>query len=236
MIAKKWTGTGPGYFAKWTFELKIYDGKYVDQKFIVLQGELHSGISILQSNGTLKTSDVTLSIQYGENHKVKFKKDVIGQFSFYFMNKDTKDPVTSFDGQNSDIEKNTVQIMFISSDNKMSFKTSLFTSNFDMSTLDVVVTYLFPIAYIISTFSSWYSPSLGRKVSLGSIQAVWTSSAFVAFWLIHSAEYYGWLFVLFIFIILCDFLKNYVFLLRGLSADSMATDDNSVVTGKIFQV
>jgi len=119
IVAKLWNSN-----YDWRFELRIFDGNYIDQKFAKIQCDLwNTKTTVLQYNGTFQTDNVTLTIEYGTNYKSQFSKTITGQFFFYFVNRDTQKPITEFDESNTNIQGDTVQIMFVSSDGKTSFKT-----------------------------------------------------------------------------------------------------------------
>ena len=65
----------------------------------------------------------------------QLNSDMTGTLSLYFINKDTQKPITDFDKYDTNIERDSVQIMFVSSDGKMSFKTSLFSNTYVRNSL-----------------------------------------------------------------------------------------------------
>ena len=86
LVIKGWTTDT--YTSGWKFELKIYDGNYIDTKFakVEISG---GGLKMLQSNGyifiqapknnkmfhrTFQQDDLTLAFTYGESNKAQLKK------------------------------------------------------------------------------------------------------------------------------------------------------------------
>jgi len=209
MISKLWTGY-PGDY-DWVFDLKFYDGNYIDRKFaqvIEIYVDAERRMSVLQSNGTFKQENLILTFEYGENNNVQFQKNVSGELSMFFMNKDTLEPISKFDEYNSNVQSDSLQIMFVSNDNKISFKTTLFTNMYDMSTFDNTLVYLFAVIYLIFSLISWHTDSLGNKVSIGSMQAVFASSSFVLCWMFFAPYYYGLPYFILVLPVLLDFIKN----------------------------
>ena len=92
----------------------------------------------------------------------QLNSDVTGQLSLYFINKDTQAPVTDFPQYDTNIERDSVQIMFVSSDGKVSFKTSLFTSNYYVSTSS---NFLFPNPHIDVHIRLYYYLSISSCLS-----------------------------------------------------------------------
>jgi len=131
----------------------------------------------------------------------------------FFMNKDTLKPISSFDEYNSNIERDSLQIMFVSNDNTISFKTTLFLSMYDMSTFDYALIYIFEFVYLFFSLISWHTNSLGRKVSIGSMQAVFASSSFVLCWMFFAPHYYSIQYFILALPPLLDLIKNISFLI-----------------------
>jgi len=126
VVRERWIQTSGDV---WKFFVTLYDGQYIDQKFMTIAILIQDALDTLivnQNNGTIQTQSSSISISYGFNGQVAVSKQIYGQLSLYFINKDTGTPITDFEYYGNDISRDTVQISFVSNDQSFSFITSLF--------------------------------------------------------------------------------------------------------------
>jgi len=162
------------FWESWDVKLTFYDGFYIDKPSAQIHIQIESieqDLELDRSNGKLKTeSNYTISIMYlGFDDKVINYQTISGQISFYFVDKYTNQPQSSF--PDYDISSNSVQISFVKNNSSSSVVTSLFSHYNDASTPDCVIHYSLAAASITVSLFSCYSQALAQKVSLWTVYA-----------------------------------------------------------------